>query len=258
MRKRQFTLFIVGLLLAIIGELGIAFNLWLTSRDTPFDSIDANVPESFSTETPSPTFTPAATPTLMSTPQVEVVGKEKPAYYKEVSFEPELTAIPTPKPVLVPDRVNINTIGLDTPVVANKLKTVEYEGNFYKQWSAPNMDAAGWITTSATLEDGNTVLVGHSSGPSVIFNRLEDLKVGDVILVYSGNTAYAYTVSVILLLPERWQSLDVRLANARWLDPTVDSRLTLVTCWPNGTNIFRLVVVALPVSGNLKTSYTRY
>jgi sortase A len=34
--------------------------------------------------------------------------------------------------------------------------------------------------------------------------------------------------------------------NARWIEPTEDERLTLVSCWPYETNAYRLVVVARP------------
>ena len=52
----------------------------------------------------------------------------------------------------------------------------------------------------------------------------------------------------------RWQTmvlvrepLDVRQANARWILPTTDERVTLITCWPYESNSHRLVVIALPV-----------
>ena len=34
-----------------------------------------------------------------------------------------------------------------------------------------------------------------------------------------------------------------RLANARYIQPTGDARVTLVTCWPYWTNTHRVVVV---------------
>ena len=43
------------------------------------------------------------------------------------------------------------------------------------------------------------------------------------------------------------QSLEVRRENARWIGPSHDERLTLVTCWPRNDNTHRLILVALPV-----------
>ena len=42
----------------------------------------------------------------------------------------------------------------------------------------------------------------------------------------------------------------VRRANAQWIAPTDDERLTLVTCWPYISNTHRLIIVAKPVSND--------
>jgi len=55
-----------------------------------------------------------------------------------------------------------------------------------------------------------------------------------------------YHVSQTLILPEAGQSLGTRLANARYVRPTDDSRLTLITCHPYGSLRNRLIVIARP------------
>jgi hypothetical protein len=42
------------------------------------------------------------------------------------------------------------------------------------------------------------------------------------------------------------ESLEIRLDNGRWILPTEDERLTLVTCWPEDSNSHRLIIVAVP------------
>jgi hypothetical protein len=42
------------------------------------------------------------------------------------------------------------------------------------------------------------------------------------------------------------QPLEVRLANARYIQPTDDERLTLATCWPYENDTYRTVVITLP------------
>ncbi len=42
------------------------------------------------------------------------------------------------------------------------------------------------------------------------------------------------------------QPLEVRQANARYIQPTDDERVTLVTCHPYGSTRFRLIVIARP------------
>jgi LPXTG-site transpeptidase (sortase) family protein len=67
-----------------------------------------------------------------------------------------------------------------------------------------------------------------------------------LIKVYSGKNVFRYRVALAMLLPERFKSLTVRLDNARWILPTEDERLTLITCWPYESNTHRVIIVALP------------
>ena len=159
------------------------------------------------------------------------------------------TAPPTPLPVWRPDRIVIPAIKLDAPAVPAKIQTFKVQGQSVLEWVAPNAYAAGWLTTSVPLGvPGNTVFVGHNNLDGEVFGHLVDLKVGDVVLMYSGSTEFAYRVALTIILPERFEKLDVRLANARWIEPSQDTRLTLVTCWPYASNTHRLIIVATPIS----------
>ncbi len=156
---------------------------------------------------------------------------------------------PTPLPIWRPDRIVIPAIKLDAPAVPAKIQAFVVQGQSVLEWVAPNALAAGWLTTSVSLGlPGNTVFVGHNNLDGEVFGHLADLKPGDVILMYSGDTQFAYRVALTMILPERFQKLDVRLANARWIEPSQDTRLTLVTCWPYASNTHRLIVVATPIS----------
>jgi sortase (surface protein transpeptidase) len=76
----------------------------------------------------------------------------------------------------------------------------------------------------------NTALNGLQDIDGMVFGRLIDLSEGDLILVSSGDTHFAYLVAEKMLLPERGQRLEVWLHNAQWIEPSEDERLTLVTC----------------------------
>jgi LPXTG-site transpeptidase (sortase) family protein len=148
---------------------------------------------------------------------------------------------------LIPDRLVIPSISLDAPIVHTKVKKVDFEGQTYYQWLAPNKFAVGWHDSSALLGlPGNTVLNGHHNVYGKVFKDLVKLHEGDLIQVYSGNTVFTYRVALAMLLPERFKSLTIRLDNARWILPTDDERLTLITCWPADSNTHRVVIVALP------------
>jgi len=94
---------------------------------------------------------------------------------------------------------------------------------------------------------GNTVLNGHNTTYGEVFRDLYKLEAGDSIIVYAGDVPYTYTVSEVLILPEAGQPLEVRRQNARYIQPTGDERLTLVTCHPYGSLRYRLVLIAHPV-----------
>ena len=50
-----------------------------------------------------------------------------------------------------------------------------------------------------------------------------------------------------MIVPEKYEQLDIRMNNAQWILPSVDERLTLITCWPYETNTHRLIIVARPM-----------
>jgi len=76
-----------------------------------------------------------------------------------------------------------------------------------------------------------------------------DLKPGDEITLYVEDKPYTYYVAQTMILPEKGQPLETRRENARWIMPTVDERVTLVTCWPYTNNTHRVIVVAAPMPG---------
>jgi sortase A len=96
-------------------------------------------------------------------------------------------------------------------------------------------------------QPGNTVLDGHHNINGEVFRDLVTLKPGDTIQMWAGDRPRDYVVTLRKILPEKGQPLTVRLENAKWIQPTSDERVTLVTCWPYTNNTHRLIVVALPV-----------
>jgi len=163
--------------------------------------------------------------------------------------------VQTPQPTLqdlgkIPDRLVIHAIDLDAPVLPEHYKEITLDGEVFVQWRVPFRRASGWQDTTALLGDvGNTVLNGHHNEFGEVFKDLINIKEGDLVEVYSGQTVFTYKVSLIMLLPEKYQSLDERIKNASWIMPTTDERLTMVTCWPPDNNTHRLIVVAFPVKG---------
>jgi len=144
--------------------------------------------------------------------------------------------------------LEIPGLGLSAPVVAVSQRQVELEGEWVTQLYVPNAFAVGWSEESAPVGvRGNTVLVGHNNLFGEVFKNLWELKVGDEIIIRGASGERIYRVSQTVIFEEKNQSLDIRLANARWTDPVPNEQLTLITCWPYFTNTHRVVVVAVPV-----------
>jgi LPXTG-site transpeptidase (sortase) family protein len=146
-----------------------------------------------------------------------------------------------------PTRIVIQLINLNAPI-----ETVGWsQADGVSVWDIPNHFAAGWLKTSAPLgQPGNTVLDGHHNIAGEVFRYLIDLKPGAVITVYAGNQRFSYAVASMHILPDRGEPIEIRRQNAMWIQPTLDDRLTLVTCWPYTSNTHRLIVVAKPISPN--------
>lgn len=150
--------------------------------------------------------------------------------------------------IWLPNKLIIPRIDLEAPIRPVSYKSVEVDGKTYEQWFAPDSPTVGWHQTSAQLgSPGNTILNGHHNIFGEVFRNLSELEVGDRIMVQSGQRIFEYVVGTRHILPERYQPIEKRLENARWIQPSSDERITLITCWPYESNTHRVVIVAVPV-----------
>ncbi len=192
----------------------------------------------------SPTATPFEQPDLPD-PAVSPIG----TVLYTLPRIPAPTHTPTSPSVTflaAPDRIVIEKIGLDAPVVPVGQHPIQIGGRIYSQWDVPDERAAGWHQNSAPLgQSGNTVLNGHHNVNGAVFRYLVTLELGDMVALNSGEDRYLYVVAQTMALEEEGQSLTTRQNNARWILPTNDERVTLITCWPLDASTHRLVVIAL-------------
>lgn len=149
-------------------------------------------------------------------------------------------------PGLAPQRLLIPVIGMNVAIEPADSSIIQFEGKRYLQWQAPNGNAPGWQTDSAGLGvPGNTVMYGHHNVGGKVFENLHKLEVGQRLQLKSGDELFTYRIVLTMILEERNQPLEVRLDNAKWLMPSSDERVTLVTCWPATGNSHRVIVVAV-------------
>jgi sortase A len=225
----------------------------LTETPSPFPSATPS-----RTLSPTPTSSPTQSiETLVAnqiavrtrTPTATAIPSETPSAIPFVTPTPSPTVTPSPtRPPRNPDRILIPAINLDAPVNPVSLERVEIDGHIYSQWGVPDGAVVGWHDSSAPLGlPGNTVFNGHHNVNGHVFRDLVDVQIGDLIRVEGmDSVGLNYTVVQTMLLLEEGRPLEERLENARWLLPSHDERITLVSCWPPNGRTHRLVVVALP------------
>ncbi len=178
--------------------------------------------------------------------------------------QPDTSAPDTMPPVQPPTkadpwRLQIPAIGLATSVISAEL-TKEASPNEMPvyTWTVPDFSAVGWHVTSAQPgEPGNTVLNGHNNILGSVFRYLDDARPGDQVILNANGERYAYVITTRRIVQEAGASLATRIANARWVAPTEDERLTLVTCWPPSGNSHRLIVIARPFAPAYRLISTR-
>ncbi len=220
----------------VVNYRSVRINVQEAGTVYPTTVVEDNV---FDTPTPEPTAL------LHSTEEAGFV----PLQIEQSQFESEVETIDQEIPLMPPTRLIIPAIGLDAPVIPAEKEEVKTDGVVYEQWLAPDKYAVGWHSDSVGLgQIGNMVLNGHHNVHGEVFKDLDKLQAGDRISVYGEDSQrYGYIVTNIMILPERDVSVEERLQNARWILPSADQRLTLVTCWPYYSNTHRLIIVASPL-----------
>ncbi|MDD5693392.1 MAG: class D sortase [Patescibacteria group bacterium] len=134
--------------------------------------------------------------------------------------------------------LSIPKIGVRVNVVPN------VDGNSDKTYNqALKLGVAHYKNTALPASGSNILIFGHSSGVwgagpySTVFAKLNNLAVKDEILINYNNKNYKYSVSEKKII----QASDISIT-----EPTEKEQLTLMTCWPVGTDKERLVVIAKP------------
>ena len=216
MNRRSFlTLAMAGCTLSMVGG--------LAGCGRPATSIAAGAPQ-----TPTPTAAASNAAVLAAPPLAEKAS------------------VSNTEAVHFPTRVEIPTIEVDSSVVELGWSRKEQEGQVFSEWDVAEY-AAGWHKNSALPgEGGNVVLSGHNNILGAVFRELDQLKKGDPITLWMDSRLYTYDVEQVIVLPDRGISDEQRAANASWIGPFDEERLTLVSCWPRNNNTHRIVVIAHP------------
>ncbi len=138
--------------------------------------------------------------------------------------------------VELPTKIEIPKIGLSTVIVnPTTVNIVALDKELLK-------GAVRYPTSAKLGETGNVVLFGHSSYLPIVgnkayktFNEIQKLAEGDVVTVYSTDTAYTYRVRIV----------EKKTATNDGIELSVTGKvLTLTTCNSFGSKEDRFVVTA--------------
>ncbi len=213
------------------------------------------------TEPATPALAPAqdapqptpATPTLPPTQEAPQPAVTTPLPLTASAGPPVRLVIPDP------------ALRIDVPVVEMGWEVVQTAAGPQTEWVIPDNEAGHHMDSAQLGEAGNLVISGHNNIHGRVFERISlawpgqaekvdaiaertDILNGRAIYLYNAEgRRFDYQITDFLRLKDTGVSAAQRIENARFMRPTSDTRLTLVTCWPPWSNTHRLIVIAKPV-----------
>ena len=132
----------------------------------------------------------------------------------------------------LPTRIVVPAAGVDVAVSEVGVSVENGKAAYETAWRA----AGHHLDSALPGQLGNMVITGHVSVADsrnlAVFSRLDDVKAGDIVQVYSGDTAFRYQVSKVMVVPP---------SAVKLLRSDSTATVTLVTCTKDLKH--RLVVV---------------
>jgi sortase (surface protein transpeptidase) len=239
-------------------------NLILAPRSTPQPMATRTMPAAT-----APVEQPSAIATAersSATTAIKQPSTPQPAGAAPAPTDQPRPVVPTPtaSPEL-PARLVIPDLKIDTEVVEMGWEVINTASGAQSEWIIPK-NAAGHHINSATMDQsGNLVISGHNNIDGKVFEAISlawddatrarvddftdrsDILTGRKIQLYTATGRPAdYIITDFLRLRDSGVSIAQRMQNARFVAPTDESQLTLVTCWPPWSNTHRLVLIAKP------------
>ena len=282
LRIASYLLIAAGVILLVIAGVNVGYRQWERGR------LEARLTQTAPTLTiaPPPLVLPTKTEAqqLTGTPQVAPTpapgASTDPAPTGQATEEPTAvptaTTEPTAEPVFVaaelPVRITIPDLEIDAAVVEMGWKAAEVSGVRTSVWdldAIKNGMAGHLLNSSLPGQPGNVVIAGHHNIEGEVFKNISLLWSDDDAEVQADGVTYrsqlldgrtitlsdaagqefTYIVDGMYKLPDRDVPQSQRLENGRFMAPTSDPTLTLVTCWPFSNNTHRIEVVAKLAGG---------
>lgn len=177
------------------------------------------------TPSPAPLLGPVVLPSGHTAPSVNNAAAPNEAEIPEhlrplVQAYTAALVMPTPGPEQAMS-ISIPSIAVNAPVV---------QGD---DWEALKRGVGQHIGSANPGQNGNLVLSGHNDIYGEVFRQLDQLSVGDEIVVSTAQNSYTYTVTGRLLVAPTFVEV---------MFPTQDATITLISCYPYMINTQRIII----------------
>jgi hypothetical protein len=209
-------------------------------------------------ETASSTATPSPSPTAI--PSSTAIPSPT------ATQSPTNMASPTPLPPSAPVHIVIPDLAINVPVQEMTWYEVKTASGINSEWLIPQYAGGHAVNSAAVGEPGNVVISGHNNIYGRVFMAISQAWGGKTEVVdkatershlldgrlieldAADGRRFNYVITDFLRVLDSGVPLSQRLANAVYIQPTGDTRLTITTCWPPWSNTYRLIVIAQPSS----------
>jgi sortase A len=206
---------------------------------------------SSATRAPQPTAAATAVPSATDAPATAA---------NTATVSPTATAAP-----VLPVRLAIPDLKIDTPVTEMGWDVVQTKSGPVSEWAIPENVAGHHLNSASIGQRDNLVISGHNNIYGRVFmpisqawnndkrvkvdnftDRSDVLNGRELVLYDDAGNAYKYVITDFFRLKDTGVSQQQREKNGRFILPTGDERVTIITCWPPTNNTHRLVVIARP------------
>ncbi len=215
--------------LAILGLVFVLFNGASLVRELNAQVVAALQQASL---TPTPLITAVVLPSGHTPPDSPGGARfneaEIPEHLRPLVQSLANVPIPTPSPEQA-IRIQIPKLGIDAPVVQG-------DG-----WEQLKQGVGQHIGTANPGQPGNVVLSAHNDIFGEIFRHLDQLAVGDEIVVFTNIRSYTYVIDI--------ETQIVEPTFVQIMDSTTQPTITLISCYPYLVNNMRIVVRASLIEG---------
>jgi sortase A len=257
----------VGSPLRLVGNLLIVFGVllllgiggWYAYQQWSNDQFVAEVEGKFGSGVVVPTIEEGATPKPTAVPAAALPTPLPLLNNTAVGIATQIVGVantPTPHPIdnSAPVRLFIPSVRIDTKVVPVGWNMIPAPGGGVKsEWEVADYAVGHHAGSANPGQVGNVVLSGHVDYRGQVFKDLKDVNKGDEVVVYTEKGQYIYVVTDLKIVREEGVPDAQRRENAKFMNPTPDLTLTMITCWPYGIDTHRLIVIAKPYQSALST-----